>query len=59
MSRPRVSLRRGLLFAVMSAMTTWFTVLNWSGFADNHGAYFAPCWHWVSSSPSAARPCAG
>ena len=42
MSRPRVSLGRGLQFAAMSAMTTWFTVLNWSGFADNHGAYIRP-----------------
>jgi len=42
MSRPRVSLRHGLLFAVVVAMTTWFTLFTWRGFAVDYGEYLGP-----------------
>lgn len=42
MSRPRVSLRHGTLFAVVAAMTTWITLLTWSGFAEDYGEYLGP-----------------
>ncbi len=42
MSRPRVSLRHGILFAVVSALTTWLTLVTWSGFADNYVTYLQP-----------------
>ncbi|MGD9959625.1 transglutaminaseTgpA domain-containing protein [Nocardioides sp.] len=42
MSRPRVSLRQGLLFAVVTGLTVWFTLLTWTGFAQESGEFLTP-----------------
>ncbi|HEY3016749.1 MAG TPA: DUF3488 and transglutaminase-like domain-containing protein [Nocardioides sp.] len=39
MSRPRLSLRHGVAFAVVGGMTTWVTMLPWGGFAEDSGPY--------------------
>ncbi len=42
MSRSRTTLGQGLGFALATALTGWFTLLTWGGFADNRGEYLRP-----------------
>ncbi len=42
MSRPRVALGHGLIFALVTGLTTWFTLFAWRGFADSYWDYLIP-----------------
>ncbi|CUR54006.1 putative Transglutaminase domain protein [metagenome] len=42
MSRPRVALRHGLVFALVTGMTAWFTLFSWRGFSDSYWDYLLP-----------------
>jgi transglutaminase-like putative cysteine protease len=41
-SRPRLTLRRGLLVAWLAAMTTWISLLAWKGFVSDSPDYLGP-----------------
>jgi len=42
MSRPRLTLQRGLLVSTVAALTCWITLFAWRGFVSDSGNYLGP-----------------
>ena len=42
MSRPRLTLQRGLLVSGIAALTTWISLLGWKGFVSDSADYLGP-----------------